>query len=217
MSKERILHFTIGPVQSFVAQARRTRDLWAGSFLLSWLAGQAMRTIEKRFGRIDFPSVQSDALYGALTGQGGTPRVGSLPNRFRAVIEDRNTDPGSACAAAVREKWTALAIHVWDTFLKDAAASGGTIDGGPAAIWKRQVAHMWDINWVVGDSTDGSEDGAWLDQRKNWRTWMPPPEPGDHCMLMGDWQELSGCIRAGDEARQKAFWERVRDTVANEL
>ncbi|MDQ3773077.1 MAG: hypothetical protein M3461_01130 [Pseudomonadota bacterium] len=33
----RILHFTLGPVQGFVAQARRTRDLWGGSFLLSWL------------------------------------------------------------------------------------------------------------------------------------------------------------------------------------
>ena len=40
---ERLLHFTLGPVQSFVAQARRTSDLWAGSLLLSWLAGQAMK------------------------------------------------------------------------------------------------------------------------------------------------------------------------------
>ena len=30
--------FTLGPVQGFVAQARRTRDFWAGSFILSWLS-----------------------------------------------------------------------------------------------------------------------------------------------------------------------------------
>jgi CRISPR-associated protein Cmr2 len=36
------LHFSLGPVQGFVAQARRTRDFWAGSFILSYLAGQAM-------------------------------------------------------------------------------------------------------------------------------------------------------------------------------
>ena len=35
---QKYFHFTLGPVQSFVAQARRTRDFWAGSFLLSWLA-----------------------------------------------------------------------------------------------------------------------------------------------------------------------------------
>ncbi|MBA5248658.1 MAG: hypothetical protein FE834_03865, partial [Gammaproteobacteria bacterium] len=28
------LHFSLGPVQGFIGQARRTRDLWAGSFLL---------------------------------------------------------------------------------------------------------------------------------------------------------------------------------------
>ncbi len=37
-----ILQFTLGPVQGFVAQARRTRDFWAGSFLLSYLTGKAM-------------------------------------------------------------------------------------------------------------------------------------------------------------------------------
>ena len=42
---EHVLHFTLGPVQSFVAEARRLRDFWAGSFLLSWLSGQAMRAV----------------------------------------------------------------------------------------------------------------------------------------------------------------------------
>ena len=42
---KRILHLSIGPVQTFVAQARRTRDFWAGSFLLSWLSGQAMAAV----------------------------------------------------------------------------------------------------------------------------------------------------------------------------
>jgi len=36
------LSFTLGPVQAFVAQARRTRDLWAGSWLLSYLAESAL-------------------------------------------------------------------------------------------------------------------------------------------------------------------------------
>ena len=48
-------HFTLGPVQGFVAQARRTRDFWAGSFLLSWLAGVAICAVEKQGGEIIFP------------------------------------------------------------------------------------------------------------------------------------------------------------------
>jgi CRISPR-associated protein Cmr2 len=41
----RYFHFTLGPVQSFVAQARRTRDFWAGSFLLSWLSTVAIQAV----------------------------------------------------------------------------------------------------------------------------------------------------------------------------
>ena len=55
--QSKIFHFTLGPVQSFVAQARRTRDLWAGSFLLSWLSGQAMKSILEQGGQIIFPAV----------------------------------------------------------------------------------------------------------------------------------------------------------------
>ena len=52
----RRLMVSIGPVQGFVAQARRTRDLWAGSFLLSWLTGKAMAAVTAAGGRILVPA-----------------------------------------------------------------------------------------------------------------------------------------------------------------
>ena len=45
MNKTNILNFSLGPVQGFIARARKTRDFWTGSFLLSYLAGQAMAEI----------------------------------------------------------------------------------------------------------------------------------------------------------------------------
>lgn len=48
MSEPQYLHFMIGPVQEFISQARRTRDFWAGSFLLSWLSGVAVREALKQ-------------------------------------------------------------------------------------------------------------------------------------------------------------------------
>jgi CRISPR-associated protein Cmr2 len=220
VSTQTILHFSLGPVQAFVGQARRTRDLWAGSFLLSWLAGQAMRAIERgEFGTIDVPDIGTDVLYRALSGQGGNPRVGSLPNRFRAVIVGDGNAAGEAARQAIQQKWTALADLVWDTFIKEAAVHGGPTGGGTKAIWDRQIAHLWDMVWVVGESQSAAEDVAWLDARKNWRTWSPPPEPGDHCMLMGDWQEISGFVRAraGERKQQDEFWRTVRETVAERV
>ena len=93
-----VLHFTIGPVQGFIGQARRTRDLWAGSFLLSCLAGMAMRAIEDAGGKVVFPRIDDDPLYKVLKwdeaadrpqANGDGPVIGSLPNRFKAEIDER--------------------------------------------------------------------------------------------------------------------------------
>lgn len=37
--------FTIGPVRSFIARARKTQDLYAGSFLLSHLSDIAINKL----------------------------------------------------------------------------------------------------------------------------------------------------------------------------
>ncbi len=47
---------TIGPVQDFIAAARRSRDLWAGSSLLSNLARQAARVLRDTGATLIFPA-----------------------------------------------------------------------------------------------------------------------------------------------------------------
>src|SRR5579875_3277442 len=185
----RILHFTIGPVQSFVEQARRTSDLWAGSFLLSWLSGKAMKAVVDAEGTIVIPCAKSDPLFQAIGGgaQGKGPAVGSLPNRFKARVS-HDFDP-ERCRQAVLDAWRGLANKVWNTAVQPVADRGQDTK----EIWDRQVEGFWDMAWVIGPDPGDRDrsDHAWLDRRKNWRTYRPPEEPGDHCMLMGDWQELS--------------------------
>lgn len=100
MNDQRLLHFSIGPVQDFVAQARRTRDLLAGSFLLSYLSGCAMAYITEHKGKIVFPRVHEDPLVKAIRKSGlkephvDGPWIGSLPNRFTASIPE-DFRPGS--------------------------------------------------------------------------------------------------------------------------
>lgn len=216
---DRLLHFTLGPVQSFVGQARRTRDLWAGSFLLSWLSGQAMKAVAEHGGGLDparilFPAVENDALFVALTDSAeaaGWPRIGSLPNRFKARVP-ADFDPG-VCRTAVQASWRALAEAVWSRYVDPAAADGNDT----RVVWDRQIHTFWETTWVIGPDPGDGSDGAWLDQRKNWRSHRPPVEGGDHCMLMGDWQELSGFVRATDRDRQDRFWEALRGSVRSRL
>lgn len=50
--------YSIGPVQSFIARARKTEDLWSGSYLLSELVGQAMNYTESIIGKDNVEWIQ---------------------------------------------------------------------------------------------------------------------------------------------------------------
>lgn len=210
----KVLHFTLGPVQGFVAQARRTRDLWSGSFLLSYLAGCAMKAVIDAGGSVVFPAVQdennepTDDLLKAIMGAShNNPGIGSLPNRFKAEVPEGFK--GGACERAVQEAWEKVAGTVWERYVEPAADSGN----GTKEIWDRQVRGFWEMSWVVGAEPGDRSDNAWLDRRKNWRTHRPPVEPGDKCTLMSNWQEISGCVRSRERTQQERFWSSVRERV----
>ena len=55
-----LLAISVGPVQEFIAAARRTRDLWFGSHLLSEISRAVAKSIEAEGGKLIFPE-SSDA------------------------------------------------------------------------------------------------------------------------------------------------------------
>jgi CRISPR-associated protein Cmr2 len=178
--------------------------LWAGSYLLSYLAGCAMRTVKDGSGQIVFPAVGNDPLFFALT-TGPKPTsaadpaasVGSLPNRFKAEVPE-SFDP-SECAQAIQKKWQDIAQAV----LEEAHRLG---INPPDAIWQRQIDNLWDYAWAIG------EDDALLNIRKNLRTHLPPSEPGEKCTVCGERRELSGKGMGTYDTRREMrdWWGDVR-------
>ncbi|KAF0194308.1 MAG: Crm2 family CRISPR-associated protein [Bacillota bacterium] len=208
------LHYTLGPVQTFVAQARKTQDFWAGSFLLSWLAGQAIYAVHTHGGKLILPSVVDDqnrliddlvnAIDSAKHGKiwPNELHMASLPNRFAADVPE-DFDP-ALCTQAVEETWEKLSQIIWERYVRPIASIGKDTE----AIWRRQVGHFWEQKWVISDLfTD-------LDRRKSWRTHIVPPEPGGKCTLMGSFQELSGHTRG---VLQKSFWDLLARQVEGYL
>lgn len=190
--------FTLGPVQGFVAQARRTRDFWAGSFLLSWLAAVAMKAVEKQGGKIIFPCPDDNTL-AWLEGKGKDqpPHQGSVPNRFKAEVS-KGFKP-DLVVDSVRQAWRELAELVWREDLSPACSTHPK----SRTIWERQIEGFWEISWVLGGESD------LLDRRKNWRIHLPPPEGGVKCMVMDGWQELSGA-ESSHTTGLKPFWQTIR-------
>lgn len=66
--KPAFLLFQIGPVQDYIAQARRTLDLWSGSYLLSYLTGQALKYIALNYGPdcVIFPNLCGQPIFDLL-------------------------------------------------------------------------------------------------------------------------------------------------------
>jgi CRISPR-associated protein Cmr2 len=103
-----LLTLSIGPVQDFIAAARSTSDLWAGSHLLSRLAWEAMRPVCETLGpdAILFPRLRGipqvdlwlrdkmdlpDALFANCEWKKGATDANPLfsaafPNRFVAIV-----------------------------------------------------------------------------------------------------------------------------------
>jgi CRISPR-associated protein Cmr2 len=203
MSERKTLHFSFGSPQRFIAQARRTRDLWAGSYLLSWLCGRAMAAIVERGATIQLPDVSKDPLFAQIRSprpvQPDEPEahLGSLPARFTAVIPE-GAD-AEECARACEEAVSAAWSQVVGAVRKIVESQLGEQQD---EIWRRQTEKFWSSLWVIGDAP------LLLEQRKQLGPPLPPGEPGMKCTVCAERQELSG-TRNRTEAAD--WWTKTRD------
>lgn len=217
------LHFTIGPVHSFVLQARRTRDYWAGSFLLSWLTGVGMYAAKSKGAELVIPTLPTTmerAFSGTFSREDDDHfeafcelRFGRLPNKATIRLPDGIDD--AQAVALVREiigniesAWKGLADHVW---LQDFEPFFESEDYEKKAQvvnnWNKQVNHFFDIRWCVNESISGGES---LFKRGLWRTPNNPIANQNilKCMIAKDLPELSGQEKTS-EAKAR-FWDKLR-------
>ena len=55
-----LLQITVGPVQDFISAARRTRDLWFGSNMLSEISKAVALSVRENGGNLIFPAPEND-------------------------------------------------------------------------------------------------------------------------------------------------------------
>lgn len=123
--------FTIGPVQSFIAQARKTQDLYAGSRLLSALTLKAMDTVGK--ANVIFPNSE----------------IKSLPNRFIAKVnlkEEELQGYGEKIEKAVRKEWRDIAKEIIENYKLN------------FKIAAKQIEQHLEIYWVFTPINDNYKE-----------------------------------------------------------
>ncbi len=94
LNKTGLIAFSINPVQPFIAKARKLRDYWTGSVLLSWLAFEGIKWIIENLGpdHIIYPSLIDQPLINSYLRKRWSVKdvnflnarndIASFPNKF---------------------------------------------------------------------------------------------------------------------------------------
>ena len=151
MENKQWLSFSLGPVQSFISTARTVRDLWIGSYLLSWLTAHAARAAHELKATFLEPDVTENPIF-QFACSGGKKDIEqlltpTLPNRFIAEIDAEYAERVSAeVEKIVRTKWREIADAVRSFLDKN---TWETIEPNWDTHWDDQIENCWDIRVSV--------------------------------------------------------------------
>lgn len=182
--------FTIGPVQSFIAQARKTSDLYAGSRILSELINAAIQTFEQNGGTVIFPYPHNEAK----------------PNRFLGKIEKNNSD-----TSELKNLGQNIEKTVRDTFKKMAEKALKHAKAQKPKGFDEQIEHHLDIFWVF-QNVEGDYLTAYQEIEKNMgaikniRAFHQLAERGRKCSVDGERNALF--YKKNENGTQPAFLNR---------
>ncbi len=166
-----LLTVSLGPVQSFIAAARSTSDLWAGSHLLSRLAWECMRPLCEQLGpdAVLFPRLRGipqvdlwlrdqmnlpSELFKDCEWQKGATDANplfsaALPNRFVAVVPASQAKAiAQQCEQAVRDWLQTTGQDVVNRLL-DAAGLNTDAEQHCHQQMRDQLAGFPEVHWAA--------------------------------------------------------------------
>ena len=211
---------SLGPVQPFIASARTTSDLWAGSHLLACLSWEAMKVVCERLGpaSILFPRLRGVPLVDLwlreeaglapelFEGADWTRRISdanplfaaALPNRFTALVP----------AAQAREIAEAITERVRTWVKEKAEAAYGRlldavgIEDRPDLPGHRQIEEQLrgfpEVQWVaVPWSLADTDAEGWIEGTERLKRAMAPFFESDPPGFLGSdvWQIMEKVLR----------------------
>jgi len=207
MSQEYLALVSVGPVQEFISEARKVRDLWIGSQLLSLMTRKALEYLSPHGDGIIVPvRVRSHSEYACV------------PNRFiaRTNLEQLQNLAGKG-SSPIPETWRQICD-------KARERSGVELDSDSLRLWDFQLHDLWQLMWVaipVSDTDLQSDYSAKVQQlqqalesRKATRTfdaWV-----GSHafkCSQCGKREAMGPAKRS----ENRKFWREVARNPAGQV
>jgi CRISPR-associated protein Cmr2 len=164
MNQKYLLAVALGPVQDFIAAARRTSDLTAGSQLLVDIAQATAEAIKDAGGELIFPAVVNGKVSDGPNKILAALPVGSDPKAIAEIAK-------SAARAKLREEWAKVLTKVTQEYL---------LNEGLATQQIEAFLECYTAGMPFTDATYATarlQVDALLAGRKNLRDFAPLEQP----------------------------------------
>jgi CRISPR-associated protein Cmr2 len=176
-----LLIFTIGPVQSFISQARKTQDLFSGSRMLSSLTRKAFERLEAKTGKHNL-----ELIFPSFFDEEGAP-VSANPNRFAIRVSKVDSALLKSYCEHVKKE------VIQEDFVKSALEALEMIPGSMQVMkeMKEQLSSHLEIFWaaIPISGNDYATEYAALESTlggiKNVRPFAQLSEKGRKCNVDG--------------------------------
>ncbi len=177
VTRQSLFIFSVGPVQDFIASARKCRDLWFGSWLLSEVSRHIAGAIEDRCG--------ADALI--FPGSRRWQKEEPIANKIVALVNSDDVkaivdDCQDAARAFLDDKVEGISEELKHMPNAQLLREGPQALEETREIAERQIADLLELFWVavpmLPEESGGYEktrkraEGL-LSARKNTRDWQP--------------------------------------------
>ncbi len=160
-----LMVYALTPVQDFVGRARKLRDSWSGSIILSWLAFEGIKAILQLYGpdHVLYPSLHDQPLMDNLLDEMGMGKwigkkrnsgIASFPNKF-VILVPASCEEKTArvIQASIDDAWQALGSATLSRVEKIV----GREDPYIKELFKRQIGTYWEHYWGSAPLVKGKE------------------------------------------------------------
>lgn len=206
-----LLLIQVGPVQPFIEASRRTRDLWAGSYLMSLMSAMVVKHLIEQLGpeAIITPQPESSALLRRIVYGDPVEDVSdldalqpALPAKVMALVPSlRAEELGKGCLKAVEALWEKL----WGCCAEQVdKRREGHFDGWDAGAKEQRAAFLERSYTVQPWPRDAASVWKYLDGLQPLLQTAPRPEKIKKS-LGASYGDLSGAIWAIHSAQRDAL------------
>jgi CRISPR-associated protein Cmr2 len=171
--------FSITPVQSFISKARKLRDYWTSSMILSWLAFEGLKWVSENLGpdHVLYPSLIDQPLVNEylkseyelnspnkdkklhINSLATNQKIASFPNKFMVLVPlNALTEIQEGIENAIRKAWKACysAVHRnISTWAKLDESGKEWLE----SLFNRQADDYWNLQWAAVKLTEKSDMG----------------------------------------------------------